>query len=101
MNSRTALFFQAIRGPVLLIVIGSLFATQQAGGARVSQTWPLVLIVYGLLRLLERVYAPAPPMPGAYVPPPTGGYAPPPPAGGQPYTPPPYTPPSSGGGFTR
>lgn len=71
MNSRLALYLQAIRGPVLLIVIGTLFLLQQANVFRFSQTWPLLLIVFGVMKLLERTVAPSsplPPPPGAYRP---------------------------------
>ena len=72
MNNRLVLFVQAIRGPIVLIVIGVLFLLQQMNVARLSQTWPFILIVIGLLVLLERMIAPPgyvpqpPPPPGAY-----------------------------------
>ena len=71
MNNRLALLLQAIRGPLVLIIIGILFLLQQQNVARLSQTWPLILIVIGVLRLLERMVAPA-----AYIPPvaPPGAY---------------------------
>ena len=56
--NRSALFLQAIRGPVLLITIGILFALEQAGVIAFTRTWPLILIVVGLMKLLERVAAP-------------------------------------------
>lgn len=56
--TRTALFFQAIRGPVLLITIGILFALEQAGVIAFTRTWPLIIIVVGLMKLLERMAAP-------------------------------------------
>jgi cell wall-active antibiotic response 4TMS protein YvqF len=65
--NRSALFFQAIRGPILLITIGVLFALEQAGKIAFTRTWPLILIVIGLMKLLERMAA-APPM----MPPPGG-----------------------------
>lgn len=52
--NRRALFFQAIRGPILLITIGVLFAVQEAGYLDFSRTWPLILIVIGLIKLFER-----------------------------------------------
>jgi hypothetical protein len=64
MNSRAALFAQAIRGPVLLITIGILFAIHQAGVLPFFRTWPLILIVVGVMKLLERLYVPQPPSPG-------------------------------------
>ncbi len=60
MNNRLALFVQAIRGPILLITLGVLFAIQQAGILAFSRTWPLILIVIGLTKLIERAVAPRP-----------------------------------------
>jgi hypothetical protein len=76
MNARAALYIQAIRGPIVLITIGVLFAIHQAGILPFSRTWPLVIIVIGLMKLLERMVLPRgiPPT----MPPPTM-----PPAGGQ------------------
>jgi len=61
MNSRAALFAQAIRGPILLITIGVLFAIHQAGVLPFYRTWPLILIVVGVMKLLERLYVPQTP----------------------------------------
>jgi len=58
MNGRAALFLQAIRGPILLITLGVLFAIHQAGILRFSRTWPLIIIIIGLMKLLERMAAP-------------------------------------------
>jgi len=38
----------AVTGPLLLMTLGVLFALQEAGSFRFSQTWPVLLIVYGL-----------------------------------------------------
>jgi hypothetical protein len=66
-SNRNALFVQAVRGPVLLITVGVLFALQQAGQLPFSHTWPLLIIVIGVLKLIERMLlppqAPAPPLP--------------------------------------
>jgi hypothetical protein len=64
---------QAVRGPILLIALGSLFAVDHAAGPSFSRTWPVLIILLGLLKLLER--AVARPAVAPYVPPP-----PPPPA---------------------
>jgi hypothetical protein len=67
MNSRGALFAQAIRGPILLITIGVLFAMHEAGVLQFSRTWPLIIIMIGVLKLIERMAmprSPAPPMGG-------------------------------------
>jgi hypothetical protein len=65
----------AIRGPILMITIGTLFAIDHAGGFPFSRTWPVLIIVFGLLKLLERAVvrpaaynAPPPAAPGT-----TGG----------------------------
>jgi hypothetical protein len=55
-NNRGALFAQAIRGPILLITLGVLFAIHQAGILPFSRTWPLVLIVIGVMKLIERLF---------------------------------------------
>jgi hypothetical protein len=54
MNTRTGAYIQAIRGPVLLVTIGVLFAIHQAGVISFSRTWPLLIIVIGVMKLLER-----------------------------------------------
>lgn len=68
MNNRWPLFFQAIRGPILLITIGVLFAVQQAGVISIARTWPLIIIVVGLMKLAERLslgqQTPVPPYAG-------------------------------------
>ena len=65
MNSRRAMFAQAIRGPILLITIGVLFAMHQAGVLHFTRTWPLILIVIGVLKLIERLAMPQSPVPPA------------------------------------
>ncbi len=60
MNSRWGLYAQAIRGPVLLIALGVLCAVHQAGVLSLSRTWPLIIIVVGVLKLIERAFLPAP-----------------------------------------
>ena len=88
MINRRALFYQAIRGPILLITVGTLFAIQQAGYGSFGRTWPILLIVIGLMKLLERSAGPvtphARPVNAAFNTRP--GYAPPPPVG-NPYYP--------------
>ena len=64
MNNRLALFVQAIRGPILLITLGILFALHQAGVLSFARTWPLILIMIGVMKLIERlVMRPGPPQP--------------------------------------
>ena len=86
MNARGALYIQAIRGPVMLVTVGVLFAIHQAGVLSFARTWPLLVIVIGVMKLLERTWTPAPATPGNYrnpVPYPymqPGSYPPPPPS---------------------
>jgi hypothetical protein len=51
----SAALIRAIRGPVLLIVLGLLFVGDYFGPYPFYKTWPVLLIVYGVLKLLERV----------------------------------------------
>jgi len=90
---------RAIRGPITLITLGALFALQNFTRFGFDQTWPVLLIVFGLLSLLQRGAAPprAPQGPPMTPPPVRGytatGYA------GSPYSQPPSnTPPASGSG---
>jgi len=59
--SRGALFVQAIRGPILLITLGALFWLHQERIVPFWRTWPLLLIVVGVMKLFERMAAPGPP----------------------------------------
>lgn len=53
---------QAVRGPIMLITLGALVAIDYAGIYGFWRTWPILIIVFGLLKLLERASAkPAPP----------------------------------------
>ncbi|HEX4166117.1 MAG TPA: DUF5668 domain-containing protein [Bryobacteraceae bacterium] len=79
MINRSAMFAQAVRGPVMLIVLGGLFALQQDGVLAFSRSWPLLIIAIGVLKLIERMllgphaaqYGPP------QAPPPAASYAPP------------------------
>jgi hypothetical protein len=53
MNGDTSLL-RAIRGPVMLITIGLLFALNNFTQYGFNETWPVILIVGGLLSLLGR-----------------------------------------------
>jgi hypothetical protein len=44
---------QAVRGPVLLITLGVLLAADHFGAADFWRTWPVLLIVFGVMKLLE------------------------------------------------
>ena len=74
MNDQSAHLVRAITGPVILITIGVLFAFDRFTEFRFSQTWPVLLIVIGLLRLAgggrRRQYRDFPPQPPQSPPPP-------------------------------
>ena len=53
LSARTS-FLSAIRGPIMMITIGVLFAIDYSAGVPFHKTWPVILIVAGLLRLLGR-----------------------------------------------
>jgi uncharacterized protein YaaW (UPF0174 family) len=47
----------AIRGPVMLILLGALVAIDHAGSVSFTRTWPVLLIVFGVFKLAERTGA--------------------------------------------
>jgi hypothetical protein len=49
-----ASFLSAIRGPIMMITIGVLFAVDYSAGVPFRKTWPVILIVAGLLHLFGR-----------------------------------------------
>jgi hypothetical protein len=71
MNGNDTSLIRAIRGPITLITVGVLFAMHNFTAYRFHQTWPVLLIVFGLLSLVRRGVEPLPPpAPAGYVPPP-------------------------------
>ena len=66
---------RAIRGPVTLITLGALFALQNFTNLGFDKTWPVLLIVFGLLSLMQRGAAPSRPAPMPPMPPPPRGYS--------------------------
>ena len=64
---------QAARGPIMLITLGVLVEIDYMGIYGFSRTWPILIIIFGLLKLLEKM---APHQAGQ------GGYPNPPAAGG-------------------
>ncbi|MBI2680771.1 MAG: hypothetical protein HYX25_07170 [Candidatus Solibacter usitatus] len=58
----------AVRGPIILITIGILFALDNFTSYGFHQTWPVILIVVGVLTLLaraSRTSSPSGPAPGS------------------------------------
>ncbi len=60
MSANDANLLRAIRWPVTLITLGTLFALNNFGNYGFNQTWPVLLIVFGLLSLLGRTTTGAP-----------------------------------------
>ncbi len=50
----TPVFLGAIRGPVMLITLGVLLSFDHFGPVGFGRTWPVLLIVFGIFKLLER-----------------------------------------------
>ena len=71
-TNRQRSLVRAIRGPVTLITLGVLFALNNFTQYRFEQTWPVLLIVFGLLSLVRRGLEPPPPPPPSF--PPGGSY---------------------------
>jgi hypothetical protein len=79
MNDQSQYLLQSIKGPVIMITIGVLFAADRFTDYHFHQTWPVLLIVIGLMQLLvgrrrrPDYYPPPPPPAGSgpapYVPP--------------------------------
>ncbi len=51
----------ALRGPLILITLGTLLAIDHAGGLRIVRSWPILIIAFGLLKLAEFALGSAPP----------------------------------------
>jgi len=64
MNDSSYNLVQAIRGPIMLILLGTLVAMDYFGVYGFSRTWPILIIAFGFLKLLEKLVAhPMPPPP--------------------------------------
>lgn len=78
-DTRPRSLVRALRGPVTLITLGVLFALNNFTHYRFEQTWPVLLIVFGLMSLVRRGFegpqAPPPP-PGSYTQGPYGAQQP-------------------------
>ena len=65
----TWLLIRRLRGPAFLILVGITALLNQWGVLSFSRSWPLYLILAGILGLAERAAiaaAPPPPYPGTY-----------------------------------
>lgn len=55
MNARAWEFVRAIRGPVLLITFGALTSLNHTNKLDFERSWPVLIIVYGIFKLVERL----------------------------------------------
>ena len=55
MNGNRGSLLRAIHGPIMLIAVGLLFAAHQFTNYSIWRTWPVLLILVGVLKLAERV----------------------------------------------
>ena len=51
MNDQSQLLLRSIKGPVIMITIGVLFAADRFTAYGFHETWPILLIVIGLMQL--------------------------------------------------
>ena len=49
---------QAVRGPIMLIALGGLVEIDYLGIYGFSRTWPILIILFGILKLLEKMAGP-------------------------------------------
>jgi Domain of unknown function (DUF5668) len=77
MNEQSAQLVRSITGPIMLITVGVLLAFDRFTDFRFTQTWPVLLIVIGFLKLVGggtrrrfMGYYQQPQNPGAPTPPP-------------------------------
>jgi hypothetical protein len=49
---------QAVRGPIMLIALGGLVEIDYLGIYGFSRTWPILIILFGILKLLEKMVGP-------------------------------------------
>lgn len=51
MTDQSRALVHAVTGPIILITVGSLFALDKFSGYPFHQTWPVLIIVIGMLKL--------------------------------------------------
>ncbi|HEY1498142.1 MAG TPA: hypothetical protein VGF88_01065 [Acidobacteriaceae bacterium] len=60
------LFLRRMRGPIILLTFGITAILDEYAGISYAHSWPLYVIVWGLLKLAENaILAQNPPLPGA------------------------------------
>lgn len=61
-GNRFSLYMQAVRGPLLLITLGVLCMLHEVDLVSFRFTWPVLIIMVGVLVLIERAVAPPVPV---------------------------------------
>lgn len=56
MNGSKPSMMCLIRGPIMLIALGALFAIDQFSSYSFWRTWPVLIILFGMLKLFERLF---------------------------------------------
>jgi hypothetical protein len=54
-STNNSSLLRSIRGPVMLVTLGTLFMIDHSGGASFHRTWPVLLIVLGVMWLGEHL----------------------------------------------
>ena len=54
-SSNNPTLLRSIRGPVMLVTLGTLFMIDHSGGASFHRTWPVLLIALGVMWLGEHL----------------------------------------------
>jgi len=52
-NGNSTSFWTSLRGPIMMITLGTLFALEYSGGPNFTRTWPVLVIVFGFFKLAE------------------------------------------------
>jgi hypothetical protein len=52
MNDQSRVLVNAVRGPIIMITVGVLFAADKMTPYHFGQTWPVLMIVIGLMQLV-------------------------------------------------
>jgi hypothetical protein len=71
--NRSYMLIRAIRGPVLLIALGILLLMQRFTDFSLQRSWPILVILFGVLKLSERAVLHAGSTSGPGQTPPAGG----------------------------
>jgi len=59
MNTGAAALLGALRGPVMMATLGGLLTAHRFTDVTFGKTWPVLLIVFGLMKLFQKLAAPA------------------------------------------